>query len=421
MVEIRNWIRTRLEIIASTRDTTSSMRIGQLYSEGQVEAVSRREDVAYFWTTGIVERSFRDGFTIKDKKGDEPDWIDKFQNQNYLDEIIRGVVSERKFGQVTFALFQDDDSDEIDLLHFPKKNVKLSIDDDGKIDAYELSREISQTKLAIPYEIAADGLDNVFHEVLRPGKYMYQGISVLEPIWDLIDARQILFQCSSVLTARVASGIRSATVMMRTDGTKDTAAVEAAELGLARLEATDTSIVLRHGVKDGVPWRDELNIIGGPDYKFIEKLDMIHRGLSVATNISSNFFNGIYVGSLTGAETVLQILFAALKKIQDDWSYRLEAIIKQWCEISGKKWDPDLHIEWALKPILTEQDKANVEYIKAQTMALLYSAGLIEQSEGRDKLGFDPTVVVEKPVQLGVQIEGMDNKTQQDSEEPEDV
>lgn len=418
-MDIKNWIRTRTEMITSNRDTTSAFRIGNAFTEGRIDAVSRREDVAYFWTTGIVERSFRDGFTIVNKKGDEPKWIDDFQNQNYLDEIIRGVVSERKFGQVTFSLFQDDDSDEIDLLHFPKNNVKLSIDDDGDIDAFELTREISSTKLPVPYEILNDNLDNVFHEVLRPGKYMYQGISVLEPIWDLIDARQILFQSSTLLTARVASGIRTATVMMRTDGGKDTAAVTAAELGLARLEATDQSIVLRHGVKDGVAWKDELNIIGGPDYKFIEKLDMIHRGLSVATNISSNFFNGIYVGSLTGAETVLQILFAALKKIQDDWSYRLEAIIKQWCEISGNTWDPDLHIEWALKPILTEQDKANVEYIKAQTIALLYSTGLIKQSEGRDKLGYDPEVVVDKPVQMGVQIEGLDNKVQPNSEEEE--
>lgn len=408
------------ETITSQFEKTGKWRIGQTYSEGLIERVSRRDDMAFFWTTGVVERSFRDGFKIVDDKDKEPEWATEFHKQQYLDDIIRGVVFERKRGAVTFALFTG--PDKITLMPFRKDHVHFEVDELGNLDKFYLEEHIGGGQDPILHEVDGDLLPNIFHEVLRPDKFRYQGISVLEPIWDLLDERRIVYQGAAILTGRVSSGIRVATVESRSDSTEDDAVQSEMETALANLESDDISVVLRRGFTvEGQRWEDTLEIMGGPNFNFLEKVDMVHRGLSVATNIPKNFFDGIFQGSLMGAETVLQMLHAALRKIQDDWTFRLEAIIKRWCELTGKTWANNLKIEWQLKPTLTDQDKATLELTQAQTLATLLASGIISVEEARKDLDLDESAIPIKPADVSIQVDGLDEKEEpEEEEEPKD-
>lgn len=417
-----NWIRAKLNTIVNIRDTRGGFRIGQSYDVGSVEAATRRNDVLYFWSTLIVEKAMRDGYVIHNKDAEQPDWFKEFWNLNWIDNIIRGVVYERKYGATTFTLF-----DEGSLIPFKPDNVEFKIDRYGDFTAFRLKEEVGGYQLPI-YHYAGDidefqipeddvehdvgELEDIFHEVLRPSDKKYEGISVVEPIWDLVQIRDICLQCMGINTARVASGIRKATVEVRDDQTEDDTVVALMELGLSRLEADDMSITLRSGTTpEGHKWEDKLEVdTGGSQYNYAEKIEICHKGLSIATGIPKNWFDGIFYGSLYASDSILQMLQTSLKTIQDQWSNRIEKMIQRWCEISGKVWQDDYKLVWNLKPKLTEKEEAELELIKAQTQATLKNSGIIDVEDARENLNLKSKEIEQPRNPFDINVEGLNDE-----------
>ena len=127
-----------------------------------------------------------------------------------------------------------------------------------------------------------------------------------------------------------------------------------------------------------------------------------------------------------GAETILQMLHASLRKIQDDWSHRLEQLVKRWCELTGNAWSPQYKLVWELKPVLTELEETQVENIEAQTLVALYNAGIMTLEEIRKELDLKANVLIEKPVAFGLDAFGKDEEEEEpqdeeNEEEPDDV
>ncbi|KKK90120.1 hypothetical protein LCGC14_2726260, partial [marine sediment metagenome] len=216
---IRQWLRARLETKNYSKTDQGSFRIGHSYSDALIEAVSRRDEAGYFYSTGIVGMAFKDGFSIVDGEGMRVDALsDELEKLNWLESIIRGVVLERKDGAVTFVLF-----DEGHLMPFRKSNVQFRIDAFGDFTAFKLKEKIGGgntdiyhyagdvEQLDLPVEQVVEDigdLDDVFHEVLRPDEYRYQGISVLEPILDVLNTRRIIIGAIGIHATRKAAGLR---------------------------------------------------------------------------------------------------------------------------------------------------------------------------------------------------------------------
>lgn len=409
-----NWITARLETIINTRATRGGFRLGQAYDVGLVEAASRRCDFCYFWTTGIVEKAMRDGYIVRQKDKEPVEWWTEFKRLNWLEEQIRGITFERKFGASTFGIFDNWDKEPSDLIAFAPRRTKFLVDPQGHFTAFLLTEVVGGSNLPVPHKIRGENLENVFHEVLRPDEKKYQGISVLEPVWDLASARAIVIQSMAIHTARVASGIRKATVASRDDKTEDDTVVALIELGLARLEADDHSIVLRSGVTPaGHAWEDKLEIdTGGTQYNYTDKIEIIHKGLSIGTGIPKNYYDGIFYGSLYASDSILRMLHTALKTIQDQWTFRIEKQIQRWCELNKHEWSDEFYLDWGLKPKLTEKEEAELEFIKATTQATLKNAGIIDTEDARASLKLKEKIIVQPRGPLDIAISGLDNKEQ---------
>ena len=365
-----------------------------------------------------AKRFFNTKGNLKTKANLKAKWFNEFKQLNWLEQQIRGSTLERKFGATTFGMFDSPtrSSDETfsELIAFSPERTKFKVDDKGHFTNFELTEVIGGSKQPVKHPIAGDNLDNVFHEVLRPHEKKYQGISVLEPTWDLANARMIVIQCMTIHTARVASGIRKATVATRPGKPEDDAVIAIMELGLSRLEADDMSVILRSGyTTQGQQWKDELEIdTGGGQYNYADKIEIIHKGLSIATGIPKNYYDGIFYGSLYASDSILRMLHTALKLIQDTWTIRLEKQVKRWCATNEQEWGKEFYLDWNLKPKLTEKEEAELNFILANTQKTLKDAGIIDTEEARTSLKIkDPKKVIEQPRgPLDIDVTGLGGK-----------
>ena len=431
-MDIRTWIKGKLEIIGFSKPyEAGGFRIGLYYDEGLVEEVCRRIDVAYFWSTDIVYRAFSDGFTINDKEGEPPKWWEEYLKLNWIDNIIRGAVFERIGGATTFALYttrlnENEVEKEIpaELIPFKRDDTQFWIDKFGKFTKFKLTEHIGGAHTPLEHTIEDEALENVFHHVLRPVKYKFQGTSVIEPIWDLLNVRAIILQSAGLISARLAAGLRKATVAARQDKTEDDATVASMELGLKKLESDDTTITLRSGYDaEGRKWEDTLEIdTGGAQFNYLDKIEIVNQGLSIATGIPANYFKGIFFGSLYASDSILRMLHTTLKKIQFDWTQRIETMIKRWCEIKGYTYAPDLTLTWNLKPKLTDEEEANINLTKASRNSTYLANGVLDVEEVRKAEDFQPyDKQIEKPAAMGINVSGLNPKEDEEEEAPADV
>ena len=442
MVDIRAWVKARLETITHTKEDYGAARVGQSYSDATIEAVSRRDDVGYFYTTAIIDMAFKDGFEIQDKDGERVDSIsDELDKLNWLKDIKRGVVFERKYGAVTFALFGKEDLGNLESLKpFKPANVDFLIDRYGEFTAFRLTEKIGgYYQPLIHYSGAVDefklppdedesigdagSLDDLFHIVLRPDEYRHQGISVLEPILDIINSRRVILGSIPIHAARVAAGLRVATIEQRLDSAEDTAFMGVVELGISRLEADDMSLILRSGTDPttGQKWADTFEVLDSDNYDFLSKLEVCHRALSAATGIPVNYWNGIFQGATVGAPAVLELLYGTFKRIQDSWTFYLEMIIKRWTDITeGQTWKEGYQLVWHLQPRLTEKEEAEIEAIKSTAYASYKNAGIMDNEEIRTALEIDePEKIIERPAAMRFDIKDQTEQEEDDDKEDE--
>lgn len=414
-LSLGTWIKAAMNITSfRKRHQSGGFRIGQSYSPALVKQVAKRDDVAFMWTTDIVYRAMSDGYTIHDSEDEEPEWIDEFLSLGWLKNHIRGAAMERIDGAVTFALMYTS-LGVYDIIPFDTGNTKFLIDKYANFIEFILTEKIGGSHSPLEHDpITGSDLENVFHEVLRPGEYRYEGNSVLEPIWDLMNERQIVLQSAALISARLAAGLRKATVAVRQGGGDDKA-VSDAEIGLMRLEADDTTIVLRSGYdSEGRPWEDKLEVdTGGSQFNYLDKMEIITQGLSIATGIPANYFKGIFFGSLYASDSILRQLHTALTRIQFDWTYRIEEHIQRWCELAGKNWEEDYHLVWNLKPQLTEQEQALMDKVIADKYVQYKNAGILTLPEIREELGYDPNIEIEQPKSIFT-VEGLKDEEEEE-------
>lgn len=424
MVAIGTWIKARLGITTLSKADQGSFRIGHSYAQSFIVKIAKRDDVGYFYTTAIVEMAFKDGFQFEDKDDKRVDALsDELNDLDWLSGLIRGVGFERRDGSVAFVLF-----DEGQLVPFNQENTQFKIDKYADFTAFKLTEKIGGYNMPLIHyagdvdefegtsEIELEDigdLDDVFHEVLREGDIRYEGITVLEPILDILNTRRIIIGSIGIHATRKAAGLRKATIEMRRAGDKEY--IKKIEMGLARLEADDMSLILRSGVDSvtGQKWEDKFDILDTDNYDFLSKLEVTHRCLSSATGIPVNYWNGIFQGATIGAPAVLELLRTKFKSVQDSWTKRIEKMAERWCEISGQAYEKDWHLVWNLQPKLTEKEEAEIDQIKATTYATYKNSEIMDTPEIREELGLDPNkeIVVLKEPDISIAVDGLGDKT----------
>ncbi|GAF77867.1 unnamed protein product, partial [marine sediment metagenome] len=130
----------KTEIQLAQFKTTGAFRIGQATSQALFNEIARRDDMGYFWTTGIVELAFRNDFEIVDQNDEPAPWMDKWREAAYIDEIMRGVSYERTDGSTSFVWFEDP---ELPVLYpFPQDQTHFQIDEKGDIIEFQFEEHL---------------------------------------------------------------------------------------------------------------------------------------------------------------------------------------------------------------------------------------------------------------------------------------
>ncbi|MCK5609937.1 hypothetical protein KAR91_49145 [Candidatus Pacearchaeota archaeon] len=395
MASIVNWLRSKLQVKTNILGPRGSLRSGQSYDEEDVDGFIRRNEVFNFWANGIVEMAFASGYQILDK--DEKPVLEKeIRKLNWLPEMKRATQKERGFASVTINIFDTDE-----LMSFARKDSHFDIDNKGQFTSFELTEHIGGGHGDIKHTISGSAaLENVKHVVLRPGEKKYEGISVIEPIFDVGRQRAELLESCAILVNRIAAGVRTVTIV--DTGDKDENATEAAtyKTGLKDISAGDDTIILfkSYDPITGNEMKDDIEIFTGTDFNFSEKLDMYHKSLSIATGVPKNYWDGIFQGETLGAPAVLRMLYAAMKLICDDWAFIYEQIHEQWAKNNNIKWSDEYRLVWNLKPKLTDAEEANIQMIKTTTVSTQLLNDLITQKTAQELLNLPIEEIEPKPL-----------------------
>jgi hypothetical protein len=426
---VGEWIRGKLRPAADITTYTknfSTHRWGQSYSEDSMMKAVRRNMVLKFLGDRIYDLAFDDGFQIEDKKTEErvDPLSDEIEKLRWESVLALAAKKECQFGAVSLVLFEDyNEEGSYSLLKsFRPARTSLNFHENGQISEYIFEEYLNSVSTPLTFKIEdPEEMENVFHIVLRPHyDYPYRGQSKLEPVWDVAHGHQIILESAMVCSARVAYGIRKATIMDRGDPTKNTALANAVEEGMKDLEAGDTSIILWGGYTDkGGTFQDTLEIdTGSIDFNYTEKLDIYHKSLAFITGIPKNFWDGIFQGSLVGAEVVKQMLDSSLKELREEWTQIIEDIIKRWCELNNMEWKDTYHVVWKLEQDLSEREKKELENIEANTDSILINTGIMDVPEIREKRGLkDPNKEIIPPSQFNIDVKGLDSEGEEENEE----
>ena len=383
MAGIVNWLRAKLQVKTNILGPRGSLRSGQVYDEQNVEGFIRRNEVFNFWANGIVAMAFASGYQILDKD-QKPVLEDEIRQLNWLPEMTRATQRERGFGAVTIAIFDNDE-----LKSFTKGDSHFNIDEKGTFTSFELTEHIGGGHDNIDHEIVgAEALEDVFHVVLRPGEKKYEGISVIEPIFDVARQRAELLESCAILVIRVAAGVRIVTIEERGDNDEMRDIESKYNLGLKGMYAGDDTMIMykSYDPASGKEKKDDFEIFTGVDFNFSEKLDMYHKSLSIATGIPKNYWDGIFQGETLGAPAVLRMLYSAMRLICDDWAYHYERLHEQWAKNNSINWPDEFHLVWNLKPKLTDAEEANINMIKTTTVTTMLQNDLITQATAQEML-----------------------------------
>lgn len=401
-------------------------RFGQHFDYVDIDKAMARVAAIHLLCVILPAKAMGEGFDIVqtvDKKTEVvKDVTDKWDKDYFLPEIIRGVQNESGHGAVTFAFFKgrSGDAESLELCQFKPEYVGINVDDNGNIIELELTELIgSETRPEIVHHVdTPKKLLNTFHKVLRPSDIRYKGIPRCEKIWDIAYAHQIVLEAAMVGTVRAGYGLKQAIIHYRDDKGEMEKAERSIELGLANLDSGDTSIIVYSGIDPATKqtWTDEVKIdSGNVTFDYSEKIDICHKVLAFLTGLPKNFFDGIFSGETLAGDIIYRMIQSQLRELREEWTEELIPILKRWAELRSITWVDEWKIEWRMPTAkLTEKEEAEINFIEAQTQAVLKNAGLIDVVDGREALELSTKEIVpEAQPSIGVDVTGLGDKPEE--------
>lgn len=412
----------------------ATTRFGQQYTEEDIRTEVRRNPYFNFIGSKIYDFAFADGFEVCDSKLDETDNVVEdltveLVKQRVLNSLIDVAKKDAQYGSSSTFLFEA-----INRFDEPFTEIKSFRPSDVRFDFYDesalgdLIKQVQveeklpgNTSRITKIPATSEDFANFFFVRTRPSDaYPHEGVSELDAVWDVGMFANVILEAAMVASVRVAFGIREATIWDRKgDTTEDDAVMAAVEGGLKALESGDTSIIMRGFIDQatGQPVKDEIKVHTGEiNFPYDAMLDMAHKVMSMQTGIPKNYFDGIFQGSLVGAEVVDEQLESAKKNRREHYKDVFTDIIRRWCVLNGFEWKDSYYIHWLQEEILTEREKAEIENIQANTDVAYVDSYIKSAEEVRTLRGLSgPAPEKPNPMDLGTL-----NISDQQEEEPDD-
>lgn len=401
-------------------------RYDQSFTVSDIDVIIHRDDVLHFMVYGIVKQAFSEGADIRQSDEEDAEVVEWSKDFFKAFDMERACSFERAYGVVDIIHMKDETKktkegeNERWIQIFREPNIELKITPAGKIDYLIYTIKVGGNHPDLTQELKGRDFEE-FHQhfVLRPTDIEYRGRSIVEPIWNIVNGRRLTLQSASIYTFRVASGLKTVTIYDPGGEGRDKLK-EGYELGLKRLESSDTSMIMWSGIdqESGQKWSDEFKIDQGTgSFNFDEKMDIYHKALAGQTSIPKNYWDGQFAGTL-GAERVIELLYGSYRKIQNDWSDLILEVAKVYAKIRGLEWNDDYVISWNLKAKLSEMEEAAIKLSTTQRVVTAYQNKLMTYEEARIALNLDPNVKVPLPeMQVKLLKTGQDQDQETEEEE----
>ena len=392
--------------------STEGFRFGLDFDYAEIKDMRYRDAVASFWVDTIVSEALGDGFKIVDKEGIELPLSDEFQEymetSNFLQEFIQLIAHTRCYGMAGCIVFESGE-----LRAFEPEHLELEFDPKSRI----LSRVVATEKFGfssiedLPHEIELTGnkdIDAFFLVILDQRSKTFEGVSVLEKVWDLLNALWICDFMAAIYAARVGGGIK----VVKGDMEKNEQ-----DTVLASLRE------MTHTLKLVIPKDADFQLYTGDGQVNFDGIKgILYSSLSSATGIPMEKWRGVVGGQREGARLNRSFYYSVLKTIQDKSTAWLKRTIKLVSGLKGFGLPEKFSIEWEYKEELSEIDQANLEKIKADTASV--KGNYMTGNEIREELELQPLEffkgenedlpmnMATKQNEIGINIDGFEQPDQ---------
>ncbi len=206
----------------------SLFRFGRDITEDDIRKELNRNGMAKFLTHGLASEALRKGWKLLKKGTDEELSINaKFMEllEPLLPDIVKWVGLERAYGHSLGAIIDDKDNQKPVFRAFEPRDFKITSDKFANIIVISAKEDVAGLKDSVPYNWdTAEKLLNTFLSVNRPARIRNSGDSYIIPIWDDINAVNLLSEHTAIFIIRTGAGrivITGPEAMLNDTGTRN--------------------------------------------------------------------------------------------------------------------------------------------------------------------------------------------------------
>jgi len=377
-------------------------RFGQWFSATNIKFSYYRDPISNLLCKGVIDDAMAKGYDLV-KQGTEElvDWNDEFQKMRtkHFREFKQTIYFQRRNG-ISLHAFSESDGQ---LISFAGALGQYMLDYDANGNPTKGVFDVPLINYAGMPSIDLDATkDNFIELIIDRKENINEGMSVLEPVWDVLFAIYMLVSHSAYFIARAGAGLKKAKIpesAMEADGSLvATMVTMMTEFG----SASDT-IILPESL-GGVPIDFSIETIDtAVDFNAI--LELYLTIISAHTGIPLEALRGAVSGQLSGAELNESSYFDFLRDLQDSyheytiwWSGKL-------IEFYGFP-DEAVDILWKVRKVISEDDEIKLLSSKADLVSKLKKIGIktikaIEMSKIGNITDADLKDGVDEPIQIG--------------------
>ncbi len=372
--------------IAVNRETIeksySLFRFGRDVSENDITKEINRNGLAKFLTYGLASESLRKGWKLMKKGTDEElPFQDDFAAllEPLLPDIVRGVGLERAFGHSLFALINNERNNvNIPLFRaFEPRDFKIESDEFGNILAASAREDVAGRDKTVPYSWDTEELlKTVFLSINRPARKRNSGESYIVPIWDDINAVNLLSEHTAIFIIRTGAGriIISGPQHMLTDTELRTSIIDGAQ----EMNSANQLLILPQPPSGDVPLQVTLETVTGA-YNVLEFRKLFMQNISTYSAVPILRLEGATSTYATAEEegsNYLSVLEDIQKENLEEVRWISSLLAEKYFNFTG-----DFDIQFNVRQELTEELQLELLQKRADILSsLMFNAPRLKMS-----------------------------------------
>lgn len=336
-------------------------RFGLTFGYPQIAELRDRDPVAHFLTSGITKEALGDGFVINDSEGNEisnwSDWETFLADSKFLENFMKFISDIRAFGSAGGLIFGNGE-----LKSFEPKTIEIFFNGTTRVMTQVICHEFFSFSniQEIPHKIKLVNdpeIDPFIYGLIEQGSKTFEGKSVLEKVWDIINALWIIDFMAAMYAARVGAGLKIVKAGTESKEEKDVILTDLRDLSW------------KGGIV--IDLEDDFQLYTGEGSIDFEKLkNILYDSLASATGIPKTKWRGEVPGELSAGKINRTSYIEQTTGIQDDSQFYLRFFLKIISGMQSIPLEEGFNPSWNYKEEPTEREKSEIQLIKANAVTV---------------------------------------------------